>query len=145
VPSVPVTAPPQPVLSAVRDVRKVTTGRHAAARARAASTAGLVKVVPVSSPGAVGYPIAVAPGHALPTSGTPATTGAPHDPAPADPVDPSRPPAPPTDTTALQTLIAQFLASAPPPPAAPAQPADGVDVTVPILGVTVSVPPKHVR
>lgn len=151
VPSVPLAPTPQPVLSAVRDVRKATPGRAAPAHARTASTAstaGLVKVVPVSSPEPVGYPVAVAPGHAVPTAGAPAPTGAtpaPHDPTPANPVNPSPPPTPPADTTALQTLLAQILGSAPPPPGASAQPGDASAVTIPIVGVTVSAPSERAR
>jgi hypothetical protein len=143
VPSVPLKPAPERVLSAVRDVQKTSTatriGHVAAGRA---STTGLVKVVPVNSPQAIGYPVAVPPGQAVPGSGAPASdqpTAAQTDPGTGK-LPPSSPTTPPTDPQGLQTLIDQLTGTAPPPPGSP-QGGQGIEVTVPIVGVTVSVPP----
>lgn len=124
--SVPLTPTPQPVLSAVRTVRKAPAARVASRTGARRGTTGLTKV-PVSSPRPVGYPIALTPGHAVPTSGTsPAPTQ--HDPSPTDAI------APPADPGQVETLVDQVVGSVPPPPG------DSSQVTVPIVGVTVSVP-----
>src|SRR3954454_5983786 len=143
VPSVPLKPAPERVLSAVRDVQKTSTAsRIGDAAAGRASTAGLVKVVRVNSPQPIGYPVAVPPGQAVPGSGAPAAQ--PPTAAQTDPGDgklpPSSPANPPTDPQGLQTLIDQLTGGAPPPPGSP-QGGQGIEVTVPIVGVTVSVPP----
>src|SRR3954447_3965249 len=135
VPSVPLKPAPERVLSAVRDVQKTSTAsRIGNAAAGRASTAGLVKVVRVTSPQPIGYPVAVPPGQAVPGSGAPAAqppTAAQTDPGngklppPATPPPaggagpPPRPAAPSTDPQGLQTLIDQLTGSAPPPPGSP--------------------------
>jgi hypothetical protein len=152
VPSVPLAPSPRPVLNAVRDVSNASAGvrkSSAAAADRSVSTAGLVKVVPVSSPDAIGYPEALAPGHALPTSGTPpgASNGG-GEGTPAGPVQtPSPPGAPPADPSQVRTLIDQVIGSLPPPPAqaGPGAESGSLQVGVPLLGVTVTVPPPSSR
>ncbi len=145
VPSVPVTAPPRPVLHAVRAVRKADpVGRATPARAArpALSTAGLVKVVPVRSPQAVGLPVALAPGQVVPTPAQPPAAPEPaqHNSAPADPAPP-KPPAPPSETAPIQILLTQIAGELPPPP----DQGDDTQVNVPLVGLTLTVPPVPAR
>src|SRR4051794_14786603 len=123
VPAVPLTPTPQPVLSAVRDVRKTDAVTRLASTQRRASTAGLVKVVPVSTPHAVGTPEVFTPGHTGPGSGAPAAPAPPaaaeHGTTPVDQVSPPTPAQPPTDPEGLQTLVTHLGDQLPPPPSAP--------------------------
>jgi hypothetical protein len=149
VPSVPLAPSPQPVLNAVRDVSTAPTGVHkGSASAHRASTAGLVKVVPVSSPDAIGYPEALAPGHALPTSGAPPTaSNGGGQGTPTGSVQPPSAPGAPTDPSQVSTLLDQVIGSLPPPPAQAGPGADSgsLQVNVPLVGVAVTVPPPSSR
>jgi hypothetical protein len=147
VPAVPLTPTPQPVLSAVRDVRKTDAVTRVANTPRRASTAGLVKVVPVSTPHTVGTPEVFTPGHTGPASGAPPAAAAPPEAADhgTTPVAQVSPPAqPPTDPEGLQTLLTQLGDQLPPPPSAPHD-GQGTEVSVPLLGVTITVPPGHAQ
>jgi hypothetical protein len=141
VPSVALKPAPQPVLSAVRTVRKapeVTRVVKARANSRTAGTAGLVKVVPVSSPQPIGLPVGFEPGHVAPNSDTPPPPAAAHhEPAPTAPVPPGSP-APP-DVGQIQALLTQLAGPVPPPPAG------GTQVDVPLVGLAITVPPVPAR
>jgi hypothetical protein len=132
-----------------RAVRPAATGVHKAKSARAAhragarsATAGLVKVVPVHSPVAVGYPVSTAPG-----SVTPGTPG-PSQPSGAGATAPDqpRPPATPTAPSApqpLQTLVEEIVQSVPPIPGVPqrGQPLQ-IQIQIPIAGLpAIETPP----
>jgi hypothetical protein len=142
VPSVPLKPTPEPVLSAARDIRNAAAGSIGAeAGTGGASAAGVVKLVPVRSPQAIGYPEALPPGEAVPSSGAPAPeapTAAQHAPAPGGQIPPT-PAVPPADPQGIQGLLTQLIGSAPPPPGAP-QEGQAIEVTVPIVGTTVTVP-----
>jgi hypothetical protein len=153
VPSVPTSRAPQRVVSVSREVRvRVRTPavkRAAQAVGSRSATVGLVKQVPVSSPQPIGYPVAYAPGQAGPSSPAappahpaPATVA-----APSEPGTPAPPSAPPTSPEGIQALVSQLLGSTP-PPAAPdqlLQPGESLQIGIPIVGTTVTVPPVHAR
>jgi hypothetical protein len=139
--SVPLQAAPEPVLSQVRQVRQApAVSRAARVVGDRTATAGLVKQapVPVSSPQPVGYPESLAPGQVAPTSDA-------HPPAtPAqNAVDPTAA-APPSDPAQVQALINQLLGSAPPGPVAPGD-QQPIQVGIPLVGLTLSVPPAPSR
>jgi hypothetical protein len=121
--------------TAVPGVHKATTSRAArAARARK-STAGLVKVAPVSSPDAVGYAVAITPGHVGPQATTPANSGSGNPaPQPRPPAPPSAPPAP----QPIQQLVDEIIQAVPPPP----QRGQPIRVHLPLAGMpAISTPP----
>jgi hypothetical protein len=146
VPSVPLKPAPEPVLSVVREVHKApAVTREARVLGDRTATAGLVKQVPVSSPRPIGYPVAVAPGEVAPTTGVQQPPTAAHNPdAPAPPSAPSAPTPPPAPgPREVEALLTQLLGTVPPPPLG----RDGqpLEVGVPIVGLTVTVPPGPSR
>jgi hypothetical protein len=147
VPSVPLKPAPQPVLSAVREVRKApNVTRDARLLGDRTATVGLVKqAAPVSSPRPIGYPEVYAPGQVTPAPAAQPPAAPAHNPdAPPEAVPPTPPIGAPTDTQQLQTLVTQLLGTVPPPPAAP-RGDEPLQVGIPLVGLTVSVPPATSR
>ena len=120
VPSVPLKPTSTAHLRAVRaaaapGVHKTRSASAAhRAGARRNSTKGLVKVVPVSSPDSVGYPVAVAPGHVAPTTAAPQSSGPGGGPAPEP--RPPAPPAAPPPPQPIQQIVTDIIQTLPPPP-----------------------------
>jgi hypothetical protein len=149
VPSVPLKPAPQPVLSAVRDVREApNVTRGARLLGDRTATVGLVKEVPVSSPRQIGHPEAYVPGQVAPTpAAQPPAAPANNPDVPPEAVPPTPPIGPPADAQQLQTLVTQLLGTVPLPPPPPAAPQgdEPLQVGIPLVGLTVSVPPATSR
>jgi hypothetical protein len=144
VPTVPVKPSQEGRLRLVRSesAQRVSTQDLVKASPRA-STAGLVKVVPVSTPGSGGTPLAVTPGHVAP--GTPPADAAPprahaSHPGGSDQHVTPTDPAPDVDPQSLQQVVDQLIASVPVDPVPPER-GQPVAVHVPLVGATISTPP----
>jgi hypothetical protein len=131
-------------------VHKTDLVRKARIVGDSSSTAGLVKEVGATAPEAVGYPVAISPGHVGSTVGSPSapapasgggvtTPGQPRPPAP-----PQAPSAPNLDPQSLQTLVDEIVGSIPPPQqssqdGSPLQ----IHLHVPLTGTEISTPPGN--
>ena len=121
VPSVPLKPTSTAHLHAVRTPavarvhKRIATRRARHTAAARTSTAGLVKVVPVNSPEAVGYPVAISPGH---VGSAPQQAGG----SSGEPAPQQRPPAPPpapAPAQPIQQLVTDIVQTLPPPPDPP--------------------------